>query len=57
MNRGDVCWYAFKASDTKRPALILTLESAISVLNSVNERRPARVPNPAAPSERLATIH
>jgi mRNA interferase MazF len=30
-----VCWYNFKAPDKKRPVLILTRESAISVLNSV----------------------
>ena len=35
MNRGDVCWYKFKLPDQKRPVLILTRESAISVLNSV----------------------
>ena len=35
MNRGDVCWYTFKAPDKKRPVLILTRESAIAVLNSV----------------------
>jgi mRNA interferase MazF len=35
MNRGDVCWYSFKAPDKKQPVLILTRESAISVLNSV----------------------
>jgi mRNA interferase MazF len=35
VNRGDVCWYNFKAPDKKRPVLILTRESAISVLNSV----------------------
>ena len=35
MNRGDVCWYTFMAPDKKRPVLILTRESAISVLNSV----------------------
>jgi mRNA interferase MazF len=35
MNRGDVCWYTFKAPDKNRPVLILTRESAISVLNSV----------------------
>jgi len=35
MNRGDVCWYKFKLPDKKRPVLILTRESAISVLNSV----------------------
>ena len=35
MNRGDVCWYTFKLPDKKRPVLILTRESAISVLNSV----------------------
>jgi mRNA interferase MazF len=35
MNRGDICWYTFNAPDKKRPVLILTRESAISVLNSV----------------------
>ncbi len=35
MNRGDVCWYTFNALDKKRPVLVLTRESAISVLNSV----------------------
>ena len=35
MNRGDVCWYTFKAPDKKRPVLILTRASAIAVLNSV----------------------
>jgi len=35
MNRGDVCWYMFKAPDKKRPVLILTRDSAIAVLNSV----------------------
>jgi mRNA interferase MazF len=35
MNRGDVCWYTFNAPDKKTPVLVLTRESAISVLNSV----------------------
>lgn len=35
MNRGDVCWYAFKTPDKRRPVLILTRDSAIGVLNSV----------------------
>lgn len=35
MNRGDVCWYTFKPPDKKRPVLILTRDSAITVLNSV----------------------
>jgi mRNA interferase MazF len=35
MNRGDVCWYTFKTPDKKRPVLVLSRESAISVLNSV----------------------
>ncbi|HTB87462.1 MAG TPA: type II toxin-antitoxin system PemK/MazF family toxin [Steroidobacteraceae bacterium] len=35
MNRGDICWYTFKAPDKKRPVLVLTRESAIAVLNSV----------------------
>jgi mRNA interferase MazF len=35
VNRGDVCWYTFKTPDKKRPVLIMTRESAISVLSSV----------------------
>jgi mRNA interferase MazF len=35
VNRGDVCWYTFKAPDKKRPVLILMRDSAIAVLNSV----------------------
>jgi mRNA interferase MazF len=35
VNRGDVCWYTFKAPDKKRPVLILTRDSAIAVLRSV----------------------
>ncbi len=35
MNRGDVCWYTFRAPDKKRPVLIITRDSAIGVLNSV----------------------
>jgi mRNA interferase MazF len=35
VNRGDVCWYTFKAPDKKRPVLILTRDSAIAVLNTV----------------------
>ena len=35
MNRGDVCWYTFKAPDKKRPVLILTRDSAIAVLNAI----------------------
>jgi mRNA interferase MazF len=35
VNRGDVCWYTFRAPDKKRPVLILTRASAISILNSV----------------------
>lgn len=35
MNRGDVCWYTFKAPDKQRPVLVLTRNSAIAVLNSV----------------------
>jgi mRNA interferase MazF len=35
MNRGDVCWYIFKAPDKKRPVLVLARESAISTMNSV----------------------
>ena len=35
VNRGDICWYTFKAPDKKRPVLILTRDSAIDVLNAV----------------------
>jgi mRNA interferase MazF len=35
VNRGDVCWYTFKATDKRRPVLILTRNSAIAVLKSV----------------------
>lgn len=35
MKRGEVRWYRFKAPDKRRPVLILTRDSAISVLNSV----------------------
>ena len=35
MNRGDVCWYTFKTPDKRRPVLILTRDSAITVLHSV----------------------
>jgi mRNA interferase MazF len=35
VNRGDVCWYTFKAPDKKRPVLILTRDSAIAVLHFV----------------------
>ena len=35
MNRGEVCWYTFKAPDKKRPVLVLTRDSAIVVLNSI----------------------
>jgi mRNA interferase MazF len=35
LNRGDVCWYTFKAPDKKRPVLILTRDSVIGVLNSI----------------------
>jgi len=35
VQRGDICWYTFKAPDKKRPVLILSRDSAIAVLNSV----------------------
>jgi mRNA interferase MazF len=35
VNRGDVCWYTFKAPDKKRPVLIITRDSAVGVLNAV----------------------
>lgn len=35
MNPGDACWYNFKTPDKKRPVLVLTCDSAITVLNSV----------------------
>ena len=35
MNRGDICWYALKTPDKKRRVLVLTRDSAITILNSV----------------------
>jgi len=35
LNRGDICWYTFKAPDKRRPVLIMTRDSAIPVLNTV----------------------
>ncbi len=35
MNKGDVYWITFKTPDKKRPALILTRNSAIPYLNAV----------------------
>jgi mRNA interferase MazF len=35
VNRGDVCWYTFKSPGTRRPVLILTRASALTVLRSV----------------------
>ena len=35
MKRGDIRWYAFEPPDKRRPVLILTRDSAISVLNTV----------------------
>jgi mRNA interferase MazF len=35
VNRGDICWYTFKAPDKKRPVLILTRDSAIAVRHSI----------------------
>ena len=33
MRRGDVYWIKFKEPDKRRPALIITRDSAISILN------------------------
>lgn len=35
MNQGDVYWYTFRASNKRRPVLILTRDSAISFLTSL----------------------
>lgn len=35
MTQGDVCYYTFKAPDKRRPALILTNNDLIKVLNAV----------------------
>jgi mRNA interferase MazF len=35
VKRGDICWYAFAATNKRRPVLILTRDSAIALLNSV----------------------
>ena len=36
MKRGDIRWYTFEPPDKRRPVLILTRTSAISVLNTVS---------------------
>ena len=35
MKRGDIRWYKFKASDKKRPVLILTRDSVLEYLGEV----------------------
>ncbi len=35
MNRGDVCWYTFRAPDKRRPVLILTRTSALGFLTGI----------------------
>jgi mRNA interferase MazF len=35
MKRGEVRWYTFKSPDKRRPVLLLTRTSAITILNSV----------------------
>lgn len=35
MNRGEIRWYRFKAPDKKRPALILTRNSIIDLLDEL----------------------
>jgi mRNA interferase MazF len=35
VNRGEVCWYTFKAPDKKRPVMIVTRDSAIAVMNFI----------------------
>ena len=35
MNRGDVCWYNFKTPEKRRAVLVVTRDSAITVLNSI----------------------
>lgn len=35
MKRGDVYWVKFKEPDKRRPALIITRDSAIPLLNSL----------------------
>lgn len=35
MNRGDVCWYTFRAPDKRRPVLVLTRDSAIKYLTDI----------------------
>lgn len=35
MKRGEIRWYRFKASDKKRPVLVLTRDSIIEYLNEV----------------------
>jgi mRNA interferase MazF len=35
MKRGDICWVIFEAPDKRRPAVILTRNSAIGYLSAV----------------------
>ena len=35
MNRGEIRWYAFRPPDKRRPVLILTRNSAVSVLTGI----------------------
>jgi mRNA interferase MazF len=35
VKRGDVCWYTFQHPNKRRPVLILTRDSAITVLNGI----------------------
>jgi len=35
MNRGEIRWYTFKPPDKRRPVLILTRDSALSILTAV----------------------
>jgi mRNA interferase MazF len=35
MKRGDICWILFEPPDKRRPAIILTRESAIGYLSAI----------------------
>lgn len=35
MNRGEVRWYTFRAPDKRRPVLILTRDTAVTVLTGI----------------------
>ena len=55
MKRGEVRWYTFKAPDKRRPVLLLTRTSAMSVLYSITVA-PITTTVRDIPSEVLLTV-